>query len=510
MKQVRNFDKDNNMNLDYNYNYISNLEKSKQNYYNRKDNNNYYISDLERSKQNYYNLKNNNNDYNINNNNYDYISDLERSKQNYYNLKENKNNDYYIYFPNQNELFTFGDNDNENKNLNNKKIINNNKNQNSYNNPLVTKLSNIANSISILDYLIKNNIYDNFISKLKFKSLFSKVSRFIIRLYRFYINTSKKKFLRKLKEMKQINYGFYTIRKKYAKILFMNALKQNFLMCKYEQNIYFRKLKAKSFYGLLNNKLRRKHKKNKDNNALAFYYQTIIKKLFLMLKFNYHNSEKFQKKQLLEYQNKKRTLSSDDNNNNIFNNEDDITNYNYKIFNFFHSNENEDEDEKNSEENFKKYNKMFDKENIREIKNKLKQENTFNIMQDDLKENSENDVDNLLLKLENKYSTIIKKSKSKLNSSNLTENSEYTKYYNNKYNKDKKEYKRGKSDIMKEYGNHIKFGKKKSNIGGETCPYCSAGIPHDVCIGKSNGPIDDVLGAPKFMQRTRNFAHKNL
>ena len=57
MKQVRNFDKDNNMNLDYNYNYISNLEKSKQNYYNRKDNNNYYISDLERSKQNYYNLK---------------------------------------------------------------------------------------------------------------------------------------------------------------------------------------------------------------------------------------------------------------------------------------------------------------------------------------------------------------------------------------------------------------------------------------------------------------------
>ena len=458
MKQVRNFDKDNNMNLDYNYNYISNLEKSKQNYYNRKDNNNYYISDLE------------------------------RSKQNYYNLKENKNNDYYIYFPNQNELFTFGDNDNENKNLNNKKIINNNKNQNSYNNPLVTKLSNIANSISILDYLIKNNIYDNFISKLKFKSLFSKVSRFIIRLYRFYINTSKKKFLRKLKEMKQINYGFYTIRKKYAKILFMNALKQNFLMCKYEQNIYFRKLKAKSFYGLLNNKLRRKHKKNKDNNALAFYYQTIIKKLFLMLKFNYHNSEKFQKKQLLEYQNKKRTLSNDDNNNNIFNNED----------------------EKNSEENFKKYNKMFDKENIREIKNKLKQENTFNIMQDDLKENSENDVDNLLLKLENKYSTIIKKSKSKLNSSNLTENSEYTKYYNNKYNKDKKEYKRGKSDIMKEYGNHIKFGKKKSNIGGETCPYCSAGIPHDVCIGKSNGPIDDVLGAPKFMQRTRNFAHKNL
>ena len=169
MKQVRNFDKDNNMNLDYNYNYISNLEKSKQNYYNRKDNNNYYISDLE------------------------------RSKQNYYNLKENKNNDYYIYFPNQNELFTFGDNDNENKNLNNKKINNNNKNQKCYNNPLVTKLSNIANSISILDYLIKNNIYDNFISKLKFKSLFSKVSRFIIRLYRFYINTSKKKIFKKIK-----------------------------------------------------------------------------------------------------------------------------------------------------------------------------------------------------------------------------------------------------------------------------------------------------------------------
>ena len=513
MKQLRNIDIGNNINIDYNYN--SNLEKSKQNYYNiRNNNNNYFISDLERSKQNYYNLKNNN-DYNIKNNNSDYISDLERSKQKYYDIKNNKNNDYYIYIPNQNELFTLGnnDNDNENKNLNNNKINSNNKNK--YNNPLVTKLSNIANSISLLDYLIKKNIYDNFIPQLKFNLLFSKISRFIIRLYRFYINTSKKNFINKLREMKQINYGFYKIRKKYAKIQFMKALKQNYLMCKYEQNLYLRKLKVKSFYGLFNNKLRRKHKKNKDNNALAFYYQTIIKKLFLMLKFNYHNSEKFQKKQLLEYQNKKRTLSNDDynNNNNILNNEDDITNYNYKIFNFFHSNENEDEDEKNSEENFQKYNKMFDKENIKEIKNRLNEENTFNKMQDDLKENSENDVDNLLLKLENKYSNIIKKSKSKLNTSNLTKYSEYSKYNSNKYNqynKDNNEFKRGKSDIMKEYGNHIKFGKKKSNICTVTCPYCSAGIPHDVCIGNSNGPIDDILGAPKFMQRTRNFAHKKL
>ena len=44
---------------------------------------------------------------------------------------------------------------------------------------------------------------------------------------------------------------------------------------------------------------------------------------------------------------------------------------------------------------------MFDKENIKEIKNRLNEENTFNKMQDDLKENSENDVDNLLWKLEN-------------------------------------------------------------------------------------------------------------
>ena len=482
MKQFRIIDISNNMNLKSNNNYNSNLEKSR---------------------QNYYNIKKNNNDY--------YFSDLEKSKQNYYNLKNNKNNDYYIYIPNQNELFTFGDNENENKNVNNNKI-NSNNNKNNYNNPLVTKLSNIANSISILDYLIKKNIYDNFIPQLKFNSLFSKISRFIIRLYRFYINTSKKKFIENLREMKQINYGFYTIRKKYAKIAFMNALKQNYLMSKYEQNIYFRKLKAKSFYAIFNNKLRRKHKKNKDNNALAFYYQTIIKKVFLMLKFNYHNSEKYQTKQLLEYQNKKRTLSNDDynNNNNILNNEDDITNYNYKIFNFFHSNENEDENEKNSEENFQKYNKMFDKENIKEIKNRLNEENTFNKMQDDLKENSENDVDNLLLKLENKYSNIIKKSKSKLNTSNITGYSEYSKYNNNKYNKDKNELKRGKNDIMKEYGNNIQFRKKNSNISSVSCPYCSAGIPHDICIGKSSGPIDDVLGAPKFMQRTRNFAHKKL
>ena len=51
--------------------------------------------------------------------------------------------------------------------------------------------------------------------------------------------------------MKQINYGFYKIRKKYAKIQFMKTLKQNYLICKYEQNLYLRKLKVKKFLWII-------------------------------------------------------------------------------------------------------------------------------------------------------------------------------------------------------------------------------------------------------------------
>ncbi len=467
-------------------------------------NNGEELSNLEISRQNYYNsLSNKNIDDNQN------ISNLERTRQKYYNLKKNNNDSYQYnyYIPNKNELFTLGQNEKEEKN---KKIetkhYNANNNKSNYNNPLVAKLSNIANAISILDYLINKNIYDSFIIQLKFNRLFSNISRFVIRLYRIYIYLSKKKFIHNLKDLKKVSYAFYNIRKKYAKITFLNALKQNFLMCKYEQNLYIRKLKAKSLYGLYNNKLRQLHKKSKDTNALAFYYQTIIKKLFLMLKFNYHNSEKYQKRKLLEYQMQKQKLLNDDSEN-INKESYDLSNYNNKIFNFFHSNDNENEDEKNDED-FEKYNKMFNQDNLKEIRNKIKEENEISLVSENLKENStnynnNNDINHLLSKLENKYNSFVKKSKSKLNVSNLTENKK-------EKEDNKKGYKRGKSDKMKDYGSQIKYGKKKNTISGVSCPYCSAGIPHNICIGNSSGPIDDVLGAPKFMQRTQNFAHKKL
>ena len=185
----------------------------------------------------------------------------------------------------------------------------------------------------------------------------------------------------------------------------------------------------------------------------------------------------------------------------------DLSNYNNKIFNFFHSNDNENEDEKNDED-FEKYNKMFNQDNLKEIRNKIKEENEISLVSENLKENStnynnNNDINHLLSKLENKYNSFVKKSKSKLNVSNLTENKK-------EKEDNKKGYKRGKSDKMKDYGSQIKYGKKKNTISGVSCPYCSAGISHNVCIGNSSGPIDDVLGAPKFMQRTQNFAHKKL
>ena len=54
-----------------------------------------------------------------------------------------------------------------------------------------------------------------------------------------------------------------------------------------------------------------------------------------------------------------------------------------------------------------------------------------------------------------------KESKSKLSTSNLTKYLVYTKYNSNKYNKDNNEFKRGKSNIMKEYGNQLNLGKRK-------------------------------------------------
>ena len=59
----------------------------------------------------------------------------------------------------------------------------------------------------------------------------------------------------------------------------MKALKENYLISKYESSYYYLKLKSKSLYGLYQNRIKGLRKKQIENKVMHYYYNKLLKKL---------------------------------------------------------------------------------------------------------------------------------------------------------------------------------------------------------------------------------------
>ena len=325
-------------------------------------------------------------------------------------------------------------------------------------NPRVRRLANIGKGYTQLSSIIFKNIFKTFSDNLYEVHNRTKVIHFIMILNRINFSLFKIKFFSYLKCINTLFDKVTEIKRRISKELLFKGIKENFIISKYESNFYFWKLKSKSLYGLYKNKVMNLERKHKENKVMYYYYTKLIKKLFLTLKYNLHD--------------KKMQRESNE--------------YNNKIYNFFHQDE-------NSDLNYDKYNEM--------INNKFIFSKETNDSEDLIcKSKSETKVDDLLSHLLGRYNELSQQTK-KMKKVEFNEN-------------EKENCSKGYYDTVKEYSEkvtkkNIKKLKLKKKVS-ITCPYCVSKILHDKCVGISNNEGSLVMGAPNFIKNTANFIHKNL
>lgn len=324
-------------------------------------------------------------------------------------------------------------------------------------NEKIKRLSNISKGVDVLSYIIHKNIHSTFNSQMQKFSIRSSIIQGFIKLQNIELYLSKKTFLYSLIEIVNQYESVVNIKKKYTNIILMKALKENYLISKYESSYYYLKLKSKSLYGLYQNRIKGLRKKQMENKVLHYYYNKLLKKLFLTLKFNYQHSK--------EPQIEDEEMKS-------------------KIYNFFHN-----EEDANA---YDKYNELLNHNFSIQSLNESE-------IESNPKSASVNKVDDLISHLENRYREL--RSKVKQDKTSNVKESE-------------KENSKSNYDISKEYSEkvakkNIKRIKKSKNVC-VTCPYCVSKIYHTKCIGHSNNEGGILLGAPTFTRHTNNFFNKNL
>ena len=260
----------------------------------------------------------------------------------------------------------------------------------------------------------------------------------------------------------------------------------------------------------------------KENKVMGYYYNKLIKKVLVMLRFNMFMERS--------------RYYDDTRQNKQYNNE-----YNDKIFNFFH-NENNDI----ANDNYKQYVEMFEHNNNTNNSNKhlniSSSSSLDKAQQTPIKDECESvtQVNELIDHLEYRYKQLLRKTKTTKQS--LTTNNSIINSNNNDNTSSKikrssismkvspakiNRYIKAKQYCTKVNNKNIKRNSSHYNNKAHskqiciTCPYCVSNIKHNKCIVNGNKhqkqlpnqPQFDpniLLGAPSFSKNTFNFIHKNL
>lgn len=272
----------------------------------------------------------------------------------------------------------------------------------------------------------------------------------------------------------------------------------------------------------------------KENKVMGYYYNKLIKKVLVILRFNM-------------FMERSRFYDNDIRHDKQCDNE-----YNDKIYNFFHNENDITNNNNDNNNNYKQYVEMFDHNNINNYNNNNKHLNISSTsssidkaQQSPIKEECESvtQVNELIDHLEYRYKQLLRKTKATKQQQVLTTNNSVINSNNNS-NKMSSQVKRSSISMKvsptkinryikaKQYCTKVNNKNIKRNSKNYTskthskqicitCPYCVSNIKHNKCIVNGNkhqkqlpnqSQFDPnlLLGAPSFSKNTFNFIHKNL
>ena len=272
----------------------------------------------------------------------------------------------------------------------------------------------------------------------------------------------------------------------------------------------------------------------KENKVMGYYYNKLIKKVLVILRFNM-------------FMERSRFYDNDIRHDKQCDNE-----YNDKIYNFFHNENDITNNNNDNNNNYKQYVEMFEHNNINNYNNNNKHLNISSTsssidkaQQSPIKEECESvtQVNELIDHLEYRYKQLLRKTKATKQQQVLTTNNSVINSNNNS-NKMSSQVKRSSISMKvsptkinryikaKQYCTKVNNKNIKRNSKNYTskthskqicitCPYCVSNIKHNKCIVNGNkhqkqlpnqSQFDPnlLLGAPSFSKNTFNFIHKNL
>lgn len=268
----------------------------------------------------------------------------------------------------------------------------------------------------------------------------------------------------------------------------------------------------------------------KENKVMGYYYNKLIKKVLLMLRFNM-------------FMERSRFYDNDIQHDKQCDNE--YNEYNDKIYNFFHNENDIANNNDNNSNNYKQYVEMFEhNHNNKHLNISSTSSSLDKPQQSTIKDECESvtQVNELIDHLEYRYKQLLRKTKATKQQQALTTNNSIINSNNN--NKMSSQIKRSPMSMKvsptkinryikaKQYCTKVNNKNIKRNSTHNnnrthskqiciTCPYCVSNIKHNKCIVNGNklqkqlpnqSQFDPnlLLGAPSFSKNTFNFIHKNL